>query len=282
MRPKLFAFDLDGTLLDSGKRVRSANAAALRRIGESGAKIAFASGRICRGVRRYAVELGIDPALVVLNGAEAYASSNPGARRVYYAPLDSAYAKYLIDYCKDKPVVLNFYRDDALYSAKTDKNAEWTELYHEQTGVSYNFIDKNFSAVADLPPSKMLFVGDAAYLDEQEAVFQAMWGTGGDNSVYVCRTWDHYLEFMNPKATKGIGLAAVCDAIGVSLSETAAYGDAENDIPMLTAAAYGTAMKNAAPTVKLAAGRVTDLTNDEDWIAPELEERYQIAANRAP
>jgi len=276
MNPKLFAFDLDGTLLDAGKRVRPANAAALRRIRENGAAVALASGRLGCGVRRYAPELGVDPALVVLNGAEVYTNSEPGARRVYYAPLDTAYAEYLINYCQDKPMVLNFYYDDKLYSAKTDKNTAWTELYRQQTGVNYNFIDKGFSAVAGLTPSKMLFVGDAAYLDEQETKFQAMWGKNGDNSVYVCRTWEHYLEFMNPKATKALGLAALCDALGISLSETAAYGDAENDIPMLTAVGYGVAMKNAAPAVKLAAGRVTEMTNEEDWLAREWDGRFVV------
>ncbi|MDR2692763.1 MAG: Cof-type HAD-IIB family hydrolase [Chitinispirillales bacterium] len=276
MTPKLFAFDLDGTLLDSGKRVRPANAAALRRINESGAAVALASGRLGCGVRRYAPELGIDPALVVLNGAEVYTSSNPGARRVYYAPLNASCAEYLIHYCQNKPVALNFYYDDRLYSAKTDKNAEWTELYYEQTGVSYNFIDKNFSAVAGLPPSKILFVGAPAYLDEQEAHFQAMWGEGGGNAVYVCRTWNHYLEFMNPKATKGIGLAALCDALGINMSEAAAYGDAENDIPMLTAVGCGAAMKNAETAVKQAAGRVTEMTHDEDWVARELIGRFAV------
>jgi Cof subfamily protein (haloacid dehalogenase superfamily) len=276
MTPKLFAFDLDGTLLDSGKRVRPANAAALRRIHESGAVVALASGRLGCGVRRYAPELGIDPALVVLNGAEVYTSSEPGARRVYYAPLDTSCAEYLIDYCRNRPMALNFYHDDKLYSAQTDKNAEWAELYHKQTGVCYNFIDKDFSAVTGLPPSKMIFVGDAAYIDEQEAYFKAMWGDGGDNSAYVCRTWSHYLEFMNPKATKGIGLCALCDALGISMSEAAAYGDAENDIPMLTAVGYGTAMKNAETAVKQAALRVTEMTNDEDWVANEWDGRFAV------
>ncbi len=275
MNPKLFAFDLDGTLLDSAKRLRPANADALRQIRASGATVTLASGRLGRGVRRYAPELGFDPALVILNGAEVYTDSTPNAKRIYYAPLDPSYAKYLINYCQDKPAALNFYYNDTLYSTQSDKNARWTELYSQQTGVSYNFIDKNFSAVAELPPSKIIFVGDPTYLDEQEAHFQSMWGTGGDNSAYVCRTWDYYLEFMNPNATKGIGLSALCDALGISMSETAAYGDAENDIPMLTAVGYGTAMKNAAPSVKQAAGRVTEMTNDEDWMAQEWIQRFQ-------
>jgi hydroxymethylpyrimidine pyrophosphatase-like HAD family hydrolase len=79
---------------------------------------------------------------------------------------------------------------------------------------------------------------------------------------------------MNPKATKGLGLKALCGALGVSLGETAAYGDAENDMPMLEAAGTGVAMKNAPDRVKGCADRVTELTNDEDWVAREWE-RWQ-------
>lgn len=53
MIPRLFAFDLDGTLLDSTKKLSNANLEALREIQESGAVIVFASGRLgaaCAGI----------------------------------------------------------------------------------------------------------------------------------------------------------------------------------------------------------------------------------------
>jgi Cof subfamily protein (haloacid dehalogenase superfamily) len=277
MTPKLFAFDLDGTLLDSGKRLRPANAAALRRLRENGAVVALATGRLGRGARRYVPELGFDPALVILNGAEVYASSDPCAKRLYYAPLASNCAKYLIDYCKGKPVVLNFYCDDKLYSAKTPQNVEWADLYRRQTGIQRIDVDEDYSAVAGIAPSKIIIVGAPAYLDEQEAYFKAMWGEDGGNTgyaAYACRTWGYYLEFMNPKATKAIGLKILCDTLGITMADTAAYGDAENDIPMLTAVGHGAAMKNAEEAVKIAAGRITGMTNEEDWVAEELGERF--------
>ena len=49
-----------------------------------------------------------------------------------------------------------------------------------------------------------------------------------------------------------------------------AFGDAENDIPMLRAAGVGVAMGNADPAVKAAADMVT-LSNNEDGIAAALE-----------
>jgi Cof subfamily protein (haloacid dehalogenase superfamily) len=267
MAPKLFAFDLDGTLLDSGKRISAANIGALREMKESGAAVALASGRIGSGVRRYAADLGFDPALVILNGAEVYKSSAENAERVYYAPLETKYAHYLTEYGEDKPVAVNFYHQDKLYSVWTGRNIEWTHLYTEETGVEYKYVDA-FYALAGVSPSKIIYVGEPSYIDELEGRFRALWS---DGEVYVCRSWDYYLEFMNPAASKGIGLKALCDALAINLSDTAAYGDAENDIPMLSIAGQGVAMKNSPERVKLQAARVTELTNNEDWVAKEWE-----------
>jgi len=265
MIPKLFAFDLDGTLLDSSKRISPANAAAIREMSESGAMVALASGRLGSGVRRYVPELGIDPALVILNGAEVYTSSKEGAERIYYAPLAPAHSAFLTDYGIDKPVAVNFYYEDKLYTVKTGINTEYMDLYHQQTGVGYNRID-SFAAMSGVAPSKIIFVGGRPYIDELETYFRGLWD---DNTVYVCRSWDHYLEFMNPKASKGLGLAVLCGALGIDMADAAAYGDAENDMPMLSATGRGAAMKNSSEKVKSSAKRITELTNDEDWVAQE-------------
>jgi Cof subfamily protein (haloacid dehalogenase superfamily) len=272
MFPKLFAFDMDGTLLDSGGRLRPANAAALRRLRDGGAAVAIATGRMGGSVRRCLPDLGFDPALVTLNGAEVYASSKPGAERLYYAPIDPQHAERLLAHGRGKRMALNFYHGGKLYSVKTAENAAWIEAYSRLTGTAYELLDGDFSAVAALPPSKIIFVGDPAYIDGQEACFNAT--PGGDNggAYYACRTCRHYLEFMNPKATKGIGLKALCGALGIEMAEVAAYGDAENDISMLSAAGHGVAMKNSPPSViEAAGGRVTAMGNDEDWVAGEWE-----------
>jgi hydroxymethylpyrimidine pyrophosphatase-like HAD family hydrolase len=173
MIPKLFAFDLDGTLLNSGKRVSGANAAALREIRAGGAFVALASGRLGAGVRRYAPVLGIDPALVTLNGAEVFTASGKDAPRIYYAPLGTAYAKYLAEYGNDKPVAVNFYYQDILYTAWSPNPEKllWTRLYTEQTGVEYCIIN-DFSKVAGISPSKIIFVGEPSYIDRQEKYFR--------------------------------------------------------------------------------------------------------------
>jgi len=267
MIPKLFAFDLDGTLLDSQKRISRANITALREMDEAGAKIALASGRLGSSIERYLPELGIDAALLTLNGAQIFTDLKDGRRCIYSAELDNRYANQLIDYCTDKPVALNYYYRGNLFTVKTKKNAVWAELYYQQTKTVCNLLD-DFSEMADNLPSKIILVGDSSYINELEREFRSLWD---ENSVYICRSWNHYLEFLSPKANKGIGLEVLCKALGVNMRDAAAFGDEQNDIPMLKLAGLGIAMKNSPQEVKIFAKRVTEKTNDEDGIACEWE-----------
>ena len=52
-----------------------------------------------------------------------------------------------------------------------------------------------------------------------------------------------------------------------------AFGDGENDIPMIKAAGIGVAMENALDTVKEAADTIT-LNNDEDGVAAAIRKIY--------
>ena len=48
-------------------------------------------------------------------------------------------------------------------------------------------------------------------------------------------------------ADKGVGLRCLCAALGVDLSEVAAFGDNDNDLPMLRLAGTPYIMAGAAP-----------------------------------
>ena len=266
MRYKLFAFDLDGTLLDDKKRLSPANMQALREIAAEGAIIAFATGRIGSSVAQY-LPRGIDNvALLTLNGAEVWMGNDRGSSRIYYAPLSSTTADVLTEYGRDREFALNYYLDDNLYAVRTEKSSPWIDLYVQQTSSVYCF-EQSLDRFRGRCPSKIIFVGAPPVLDEQERHFRSLWR----NSVYICRTWDYYLEFLDPKANKASGLEALALAYGIDLSEVAAFGDAQNDISMLQKVGLGIAMANAKSEVKNAARRVSPWTNNEDGIAREWE-----------
>jgi Cof subfamily protein (haloacid dehalogenase superfamily) len=265
MKPKLLAFDLDGTLLNSKKELSKANCTALQEMSESGAKVAFASGRLGSSMLQYVPTLGFEIAMLTLNGAAVFSDSQMHSR-IYHSPLDSNFADYLIDYHRYKPFALNYYINDKLYSTDNQQTRQWTELYYQQTRTQYHMLS-TFDSMKNGSPSKIIFVGDPHELDYQEHFFRKMW----DNSVYICRTWDYYLEFLNVNANKGSGLEALANSYSIDLNDVIAFGDATNDIPMLQKAGLGIAMKNAPPDVCTAAHKVSAWSNDEDAIAKEWE-----------
>ena len=63
--------------------------------------------------------------------------------------------------------------------------------------------------------------------------------------------------------SKAVGMDAVCRYLGISQSETLAFGDGANDIEMLQWAGIGVAMGNADDNVKAHADRVTTSVDDE-------------------
>lgn len=267
MLPRLFAFDLDGTLLTDGKQLSPANTRALHEMAASGAVVAFASGRLGSSMQKHVPPDLDDVAMLTLNGAVVYTGRANGARKVLDISMPDVNADYLIEYARNKPFALNYYIDDNLYAVRTASSEPWIRLYYDQTGTEYHFVE-DLGVFHGRRPSKMIFVGDPAIIDDQEKKFRRLWGS---SVLYICRTWDYYLEFLDVRANKAAGLEVLAKEYGVDWSQIAAFGDAENDIPMLEKAGVGIAMANATPQVKLAAGRVSAWTNNEDGIAKEWE-----------
>jgi Cof subfamily protein (haloacid dehalogenase superfamily) len=264
MNYKLYAFDLDGTLLSSDKQLSSENERALYEMAESGGVIVFATGRLGSSALRYVPPHLDDVALLIMNGAEVYTGRRLGVKRVHYAPLLINAADYLITYSRGREFACNYYIDDGLYAVRNDSNGHWIDVYIDQTGSSYQFVP-SLDRFAGRRPSKVIFVGAAAVIDEQEQYFRKLWG----DSVYICRTWGHYLEFLDPRANKASGLDALAQTCHIGWHEIVAFGDANNDIPMLRKAGLGIAMANAPDEVKSAAARVSPWTNDENGVAKE-------------
>ena len=267
MKYKLFAFDLDGTLLNDKKQLSPGNEHALLEMAERGAVIVFATGRLGSSMEKYIPEpLLDDVALLTLNGAEVSMSRRYHSMKVHYAPLSSTTADYLINYSRGREFACNYYIDGRLYAVHDDRTEPWIGVYFEQTGSHYQFVP-SLDRFRGRRPSKVIFIGAPTVIDEQERLFRSLWG----DSVYICRTWDYYLEFLDPRANKAIGLEALATAYHIGWPEIAAFGDAANDIPMLQKAGLGIAMANAPDAVKRAAHHISSWTNSDDGVAKEWE-----------
>lgn len=77
------------------------------------------------------------------------------------------------------------------------------------------------------------------------------------------RWTEPFVDIIGNGASKALGLEVMCRHFGFDISETAAIGDGDNDIPMIKAAGTGIAMGNASDAVRSCADFVTaDVDND--------------------
>ena len=83
------------------------------------------------------------------------------------------------------------------------------------------------------------------------------------------------LEIAHRNAGKRAGLAAVLAGLGLTESQTVAFGDADNDIDMISWAGIGIAMENGTEGAKNAADRIAP-PNDEDGVARMLESLFAL------
>ena len=82
------------------------------------------------------------------------------------------------------------------------------------------------------------------------------------------------MELNAPGVSKGPGLMALANALGLDRREVMAVGDSGNDRTMIELAGLGVAMGNATDEVKQAADAVT-ADNEHDGVAQAIE-RYVL------
>lgn len=155
--------------------------------------------------------------------------------------------------------------DDGAQFYVTDRTAFMVEYECWNNGMTCSEVD-NLAGFLNFAPVKILMSVQPEQLKAVQAQIAAML----PEELNVVQTAAYYLEIIPKRINKGQGLKDVCRALNLRPEETIAFGDAENDIPMLRAAGLGVAMGNASETVKAAANAVT-LTNNEDGIAAMLD-----------
>lgn len=87
----------------------------------------------------------------------------------------------------------------------------------------------------------------------------------------IVKSSEILLEVMAGGVNKAKAVRWLCGFWGVDIREAIAFGDNYNDLEMLEAAGYGTAMGNAPEDIRKKVGRVTK-DNDHDGIYYALEE----------
>jgi Cof subfamily protein (haloacid dehalogenase superfamily) len=255
---RLAAIDLDGTLLHSGTHtVSPGNAAAVERAMARGATIVLASGRQHETIAAFAEEMHIpaDTPIISYNGA---LTRTLGGETLSHQPVPAEAATTVVHDSAKHGHHLNYYLDDVLY---VRERTHWAEVYQERTG-SIPHVVHDLARFDGRRPTKILLIDTKDVTDRLLTHFQRQFG----DSLYVTKTEDEYLEFMDRGVSKGAALARVADALGVPQAQCVAFGDSYNDISMLEWAGLGVAMSSGRAEAKAAADTLAPPA-DEDGVA---------------
>lgn len=276
-RYRLAAVDIDDTLTGPDKRIGQANQAAIRRLLDAGLRVVLASGRRHANMVRFAESLRLTDFVISAQGAMA---KHPATSEViHYEPLDDPLADEVIAHGLSLGLGLVAFTPEGSFGCHL---TDWTEKLRRDTGGDLIYVDR-------LPPphattvEKVLWCGEPRHLlsmfDDMTAHYAgasgAMSGNGGPGSggprALVTITDPHLMEFTSPRATKATGLAAVADHYGIARDQVLAFGDGNNDVPMLGWAGLGIAMSHASPNAKAAADAVAPAGDPETSLARAVE-----------
>lgn len=270
MNYKLLAFDLDGTFLDSKKRIPAENIAALRAAAENGVHIVPATGRIYAGLPRELRELPFIRYFICINGAYVYDAAQDSC--IYSADIAPEAAIEFYEYADGLDCLYDCYQDG--FGFMTRQMYDAADEYVKDPGI-LRLIKTMRRTVPELkaylrekncPVQKLqLHFRDTASRDLELAKLPSLFP-----ELLFSTSVQSNIEVNAADAGKGRGLAELCAHLGLAPADCAAIGDGTNDIDMLRAAGLGIAMGNAAQAVKAAAERVTG-TNDEFGFATAVE-----------
>lgn len=249
----LIAIDVDGTLVNSKKKITPAVKQALTKARKEGKRIVICTGRPLAGAQRYLDELSLNHQdnqyVVSFNGAVVEST----AGKVLFKK-GLSYDQYIDLESLARKIGLHFHAVGLhrIYTANRDLG-HYT-IYNSRVvklEVSYRTPEE----MKKIPIIKCMYVDEPKILDPKikDPRFKQL-----GKRLTLSKTEPFYYEATAAGIDKGSGLKILCQKLKIKPDEVMALGDQANDIPMITYAGLGVAMGNAVPETKKAADMVTD------------------------
>ena len=261
---KLIALDLDGTLLNSDKKISTANKEALAAARRAGVKVVLTTGRPLKAMDFLLHELDLD------NREDEYTITFNGGlvQRNTGEVLDKTVLTYgqvhdIYDLTETLGIPLDAIHEGDVYQIQSDHASRYQDFNPALHFIAVDFADLS----SQYAYNKCVSAYDQAILDEALTKVPASMM----EELGIFKSRDQILEFCPKDAHKANGLAKLIRILGIQQEEVMAMGDEANDLSMIEWAGLGVAMGNASSEVKEAADVVTPMTNDEDAVAWAIE-----------
>lgn len=270
MRPKLLAFDLDGTLMNSKNELTLRTQEALQKAHAAGVLIVPATGRLYASMPAPLLQMPFIRYAITLNGAQVCDVQADAVISRAEVPL--ATALQVLEYLDQYPVYYDCYagsrgwvtqsmRDHATDYIVGAHPLHMVRDFRTPVDELKAFLRQRGESVQKL----QMYTKDDALRERVMADLAVRFPTLSISASLSCN-----IEINDRHANKGEALEKLAAHLRLPLADVMALGDGRNDLRLLQTAGLGVAMANAHPDV-LAVADAQTASCDEDGAALAIE-----------
>ncbi|WP_147535063.1 HAD family hydrolase [Bacillus marasmi] len=279
---KCIASDMDGTLLTGSGSISEGNKQAIQLAQAKGIEFIVATGRSYQEAQYALKQVGIVCPVISVNGAVVV--GNDG-KMITSQQLSKEDATAIAAILANDDIYFEVYTNDGTYTNNLEKAISvmvdvFTSANHhiskEQVEafakgrISEGFVHsvENFEEIFKDESKEVYKL--LAFSSKLEKLKEARSALAAFTNIAVSSSGDGNLEITSVQAQKGIALQKFVSSKGISLIETMAIGDNDNDLSMLKLVGKAVAMGNAPAHIKAQAHYVTE-TNELDGVAKAIQ-----------
>ncbi len=244
---KLLVTDLDGTLLDAGKKVQPRDRKALQEAAANGIEICLASGRMDQELVQVMEEVGGVYHRISQNGAFVFTKDN---RLLQSSTFEPKLAKQLLEAALPYDFVSLVCVDQTVY---IPKKTEASEQVASRMFAPF-VVEPDILRLLDqnLIPCKFSFFGDLDKLKKMQRELKEKFP--GKMETFISDK--DCLDLMPLGTSKGAGVRVLIKELGIHPEEVVCVGDAFNDLSMFEVTPYSFAMAHGPEEVRRSASQV--------------------------
>lgn len=268
MSIKLIVMDMDGTLLDDDHAtVPRRNIDALRAASQMGVRLALASGRTWSLLIGAVEQLGGLDYAILANGAAIWDVA--AGKSIYQNTIPNALALDITDVLRREGLAFEVYCDGQGYVRASDREKILTDCLSPAFAQFFDEHTVYPETIAQALAGRGVEKFDVLYVPggKRQAVGAAVEALG---PVVLTQALQHNMEFNAVGASKGAALQVLAERLGLKADEVMAFGDAANDLEMLSWAGWSFAMENGTDGAKAAARYLTG-RNSDSGVAQAVE-----------
>ena len=256
---KLAVFDMDDTLLGPDRTLSPENAAAMRRLRAAGVEVVIASGRHSSNITDFEHEIGFS-GWIISSGGAAVTHTETGEILCEMTVPHELGCELFRRAREQKISVIGYHRTGIF----CDGPSEWIDLYTRRT---------HQVAIADIPELISSGIQKLIWTTHRDRISQLFPEVQKDyrDEVYMVITEHEMIDFLHPRANKALATQALAAKLGIAREDILAFGDGNNDVPLLEWAGMSIAMAHGRDSARRAAKKISPPGPPETAVARSVE-----------